>query len=355
MLGSRVFGIANIAYVTARVRARRKTLLDREVYQKLLLMQPSEISIYLSERGYATEIDALSGRYFGTELLEQATQARMARVSREVRHWCTGPLRAQVEGFLGRYDASNLKTVIRGKVAGLSQETIDASLVAAGIIDDRQLDRWLAADDLQDILQDVPAGFMSQVADQYADALLVGADLARFEDTLDLAYWRHWHQVAETAGAQAGSLTRFVGYEIDILNLETILRFCKTTGSAIDADSILIPGGKELPLGRLRSLLRIDDPRTLFNELQDVPLVTELQADFERYLTDGDLSDLTVALRRVGLGRTRRFANAFPLSSLPVLEFLLRVRAEAENIRWIAIGKAAGITDEVIRNGLVVA
>ena len=63
----------NYPYVTARVMAKRASLLPADTYGRLLQMAVPEIARFLGEREYKQEMVALGAKYSGVDLIEMAT------------------------------------------------------------------------------------------------------------------------------------------------------------------------------------------------------------------------------------------------------------------------------------------
>ena len=49
-----------------------------------------------------------------------------------------------------------------------------------------------------------------------------------------------------------------------------------------------------------------------------------------------------------------RFSHLYPLSVLPILDYVIRKKIEVDNIRIIARGKASGMDNEIIKKLLVI-
>ena len=52
--------------------------------------------------------------------------------------------------------------------------------------------------------------------------------------------------------------------------------------------------------------------------------------------------------------KTKRFSYLYPLSVLPVLDYLLKKEREVYNLRAIIRGKEAGLSNEIIEDLVVV-
>ena len=121
--------IGNYAYATARVKTRKAFLYKRETYLKLMQMDLPEISRFIEESKYKQEIDELATKYSGIDLLEYALNLNLAREMSEVLGFCQGDMKVLIGAYLKRWDVWNIKSILRGKNYGASEEEIKETLV----------------------------------------------------------------------------------------------------------------------------------------------------------------------------------------------------------------------------------
>ena len=141
----------NYAYACARVKAKKKFLLDKETYPKLMMMDLSEIGRFLGETQYKEEMTSLASRYEGVNLIELGTSLNLARTNTQVLSFCTGDLHDMVEKYLARWDMWNLKTIVRGKFYGATAEEIQEDIVAAGKMSEDSLNFLISLSTVNDV------------------------------------------------------------------------------------------------------------------------------------------------------------------------------------------------------------
>src|SRR6056297_4037684 len=117
-------GSSNYEYVNARVRKRRAMLFDDEDYRKLVRMGPSEIARYMEETEYEEEVNALGSRYDGVDLIEFALNRNLAKHFDDLLQWADGRLYTMIARYLRKFDAWNVKTVIRGLYSDADVDTV---------------------------------------------------------------------------------------------------------------------------------------------------------------------------------------------------------------------------------------
>ncbi|MDZ7729802.1 MAG: V-type ATPase subunit [Natrialbaceae archaeon] len=112
-------------YVNARVRSRRAALFDEDDYRKLVRMGPSEIARFMEDTEYEAEINALGARHSGVDLIEYALNRNLAKHFHDllamVRRRASYD---QIARYLRKFDAWNVKTVIRGVYTDADSEAI---------------------------------------------------------------------------------------------------------------------------------------------------------------------------------------------------------------------------------------
>jgi V/A-type H+-transporting ATPase subunit C len=341
-------GGANYAYVSARVRAKRAKLLPAEEYARLLARDASEIARALQEGTYKADIDALAGRYRGAELVERATRNHLGRVYEEVRGFATGELAAMIGMYLARYDLQNLKTILRAKFARARPEETATELVPAGALAPRldELVRIERIEDLPQALQGTPwRRVLQPLLEGRALTSLVAA-----ENALDRAYYEDLLRAIPSGGAANRAFRNWVQNEIDLANVKTCLRL--RLAGVTDWEPYFLPGGRNVGRESAQRLVRGADDEVVA-ELTQLPFAAEVADAARASLAERNMNAIALALDRELLRDASSFSHRFPLSVLPVVDFILRKRIEADNLRAIAYGKQTGLPAETIQGLLI--
>ncbi len=342
-------GRSNYPYAVARVQAKRGKLIPRGEYAKILKMDISEITRFLEESTYQTEVDELSSRFDGLDLLEAALAVNEERTYASVRNMLQGEAKDIIGAFLTRNLVNAIKTVLRGKNVGATRD----ELMGEMLIED--LDTYNIFDDvLRDDVQtvdDVMASFERQggIALQWAKVLRSvpeGSPLAAYEDALDKAYFANLLIAAdEFSDKGADALRAFVAREIDSRNLQNVARWVGT-GSKGDFTEYIIPGGLALKVADLVALSGHKDLQAFDEAVQGTRLPDEFKKGVSEAAGAGRQGPLALAIRRAFFASVEKLSHSHPLSVLPILVFLVRKNQEVVTLRAIARGKAAGLSDE---------
>jgi len=334
------------AYITGRVRAMKTKLIPPEMYPRMQSMDASEIARYLEETQYKDEIDALSKDYSGTELIEHATFANLAKTYRKLLDVSIDEPQFLILEYLRRWDIWNIKTVIRGKFYGASDAEIMKYLVPAGELDAEFLDGLTKKGTVQEVISAFEGTDYSSALAQYD-----GKNLASLENALDkLYYFRMERAVGGTLSVGGGLLLKYVRREIDIRNLITLFRMNKAGVDAAIIQENLIPGGKlHEELSRMAGqpfgeFLRGLEGYPFWSSISDIAT-----ADLDA------MSRIEARLRAYLVRYAWALSNYHPLSILPVLGYMVSKDTEVSNIRKIVRGKEAGLPAELIEEQVVVA
>lgn len=345
-------GKSNYAYAVARVQAKRSKLIPPSEFEKVLKMDVPEITRYIQDSAYKAEVDELAAKFGGLDLLEAALTVNEERVYQSVRQMVGGGAGVLVNLFLARYHYEDLKTLLRGKAAGASREELLREMV---LEDQAAYDLFnpLLADDVK-TPADVIAALPTQKGEAKAWAALLekvpaGSSLARYDDVLDTAYFdRLLSGLAGSKEKGAHAILDFVRREVDTRNLLNAARWV-AAGETGDFSPYIVPGGKALKVADGAALSKSKTLAELGDALGETEHFASLKAAAQEAGSAGRLAPFQAAVWKLHLAEMGKLAHANPLSLVPILLFLLRKHREVSVLRAVARGKAAGLSEERLR------
>jgi V/A-type H+-transporting ATPase subunit C len=342
-------GRSNYPYAVARVQAKRGKLIPRAEYAKILKMDISEITRFLEESTYQTEVDELSSRFRGLDLLEAALAVNQERTFASVRHMLSGEAKDIIGAFLTRNLVEAIKAVLRGKNVGATREELLGEMLLEDL-DTYNIFDDVLRDDVKSV-EDVITAFERQggLAARWAKVLRAvpeGATLNVYEDALDKAYFAELLVSAdEFSDKGAGALLGFVRREIDSVNLKNVVRWVGAKAEG-DFTPYIIPGGYALKIDDLVALSGHKDLDAFDDAIQDTRLPDDFKQGVSASASSGRQGPLALAIRSAFFASVDKLSHAHPLSVLPILVFLVRKQQEVLTIRALARGKAAGLSEE---------
>ncbi|OPY33367.1 MAG: V-type ATP synthase subunit C [Methanomassiliicoccales archaeon PtaU1.Bin124] len=344
----------NFPYACARVKAKKSLLLTKDNYPKLLMMDLNEIGRFLGETQYKVEMAELGAKYEGVNLIELGTARNLARVNRQILQFCTGELHETVAKYLGRWDYWNIKTILRGKFSGATVEEVQEELVASGNLSEEYLLYLYTLDNISDILEDVRRKAGVSLPEEIKAAFEANGTLGPIEDYLDKLYYQNLIAQLEKGSRADKTLLTFVKKEVDTVNLLTLLKLKRDKVQVDKAGVYFIEGGQELPVKELMRLAGMENLEQTANELSKLSFYESIKEDLQKSVANNSLTDVGLSVRRYLARQAERFGHVYPMSVLPIVDYMVRKKNEVDNIRVIARGKQSGLDVDQIKKLLVV-
>jgi V/A-type H+/Na+-transporting ATPase subunit C len=346
--------IGNYAYAAARVKTRKAFLYKRETYLKLMQMDLPEISRFIEESKYKQEIDELATKYSGIDLLEYALNMNLAREMSEVLDFCQGDMKVLIGAYLRKWDVWNIKSILRGKNYGATEDEIKETLVPGGELRMSTLVELIRKGSIQDVVEGLSGTKFYKPLYNGLDDFNKTHTLSKLENSLDQAYYANLLSI-NAPGSNADRLfMNFVKREVDITNLRTLLRLKR---EGLEHDKIMefiVPGGSKLGVDDLRKFSQAPNFEDLLNMLKETPYWPDLAEAVDKYRATKTLNPIEVALSKSLVKYAERISHSYPLSICPILGYTVRKTVEINNIRAIARGKETKLSDETIKDQLVI-
>jgi V/A-type H+/Na+-transporting ATPase subunit C len=338
-------------YVCTRMRVRKAKLLPREEYMRMLNMSIAEITRVIEETEYKQEIDELGTTFKGIDLLEVALSWNLAKEYQKIQQITPGTLKGFTHAYLRRWDIQNVLTILRGRVQGEKSGRIKEILIPAGSLDKVVLDRLLAEDSNDRIVELLKDHRMYAVlAREYPAAKETGS-FSHMENELYKQFYAEILGDAK-AGIKGGdSFLSYIQLEIDIKNVKTLFRLRVDT-QAEDVREMHVPGGTLSP-GDFSSLHAIRDLNEFIDQLKANVRSDTLHALLDELKGQKALHDVEIRLTRVQLEQMEKMSKRNPFSIHPILVYLEKKKYEVFNLRALARGKESKLPSEKIAEYLV--
>ena len=345
-------GPAPYIYVCTRMRVRKSKLIQRDDYLRMLNMGISEITRVIEETTYKQEIDELGTRFKGIDLIEVALSWNLAKEYQKILEITPGTLKQFTRSYLRRWDIQNVLNILRGKKEGEKVGKIKEILIPAGSLDRFTLDRLLAEDSMDRIVEALKGHRMYPVlAAKIGEAKETGS-FSRLENELYKQFYADLLAEAES-GVKGGQLfLSFIRLDIDIKNIKTLFRL-RADKLEEDPHEMFIAGGV-LTIDDFIRLNMIKDQVEFIDALKMKVRQKMLHAFLDELKGEKKVRDIEVSLTRVQLDQMERMSKLHPFSIHPILVYLEKKKYEVFNLRAIARGKESKIPAEQISEYLVI-
>jgi len=343
---------SNFEYVTTRVRSRRSNLFDDDDYRKLVRMGTGEIARFMEESEYETEVNRLGSRYAGSDLVEYALNENLAGHFDDLLRWSKGRLYDYVARYLRKFDAWNIKTVLRGLYSDMDRESVEADLIDAGEFSEDLLARLVEAPSVEEVVTALDRTIFGEPLDAAMEDYEDSGLLIPLENAVDRTFYENLVGGLPAEPDRATALyVEFLEAEIDFRNLRNALRLARS-GTDMDPADYYIEGGQLFDADELRQLVNNEDQ--LVERVRASTYGEDLDAALEVLADAESLIDFEHALDAALLEYADHLSNRYPLSVCPVLSFILAKEREVDNVRAIARGREAGLEPDQIEAELVV-
>lgn len=338
-------------YVCTRMRVRKAKLLPREEYQRMLNMSIPEITRIIEETEYKQEIDELGTTFKGIDLVEVALSWNLAKEYQKIQKITPGTLKSFTQAYLRRWDIQNVLTILRGRVQGEKTGRIKEILIPAGSLDKAALDRLLAEESNDRIIELLKDHRMYPALAQEYPAAKESGSFSRMENELYKALYAEIITDAKAGISGAASFLSYIQLEINIKNVKTLFRL-RADSQAEDIREMYIPGGS-LSATDFVNLNAIRDQNEFVDQLKAAIRSDRLHALLDELKGQKAMHDIEVRLTRVQIEQMEKMAKRNPFSIHPILVYLEKKKYEVFNLRALTRGKESKLPTEKIAEYLV--
>ncbi len=213
--------IAQYAYLNARISGLATGLLS-ETRLLEMIQQP----LGQQRTGLPLLDDLLNDVHLTTHMVEQVWVSSLLTDFKVLVRSLTGVTQELFTYWLRKYEITNLKTIVRGKMAGLNAEIITAQLLDLGPIATLPLEQLLRTEDINELLRHLSHTPYSNIAHQARRVF----DQEHQPYSLDAAIERHYlleldKRVHSLEVAQRRLILPLMSMFIDRFNLLWLLRY----------------------------------------------------------------------------------------------------------------------------------
>lgn len=338
---------AKYAYTVSRVRAMKSKLLPKETYPRLMNMSIDEIARFIGESGYTEDVDELALRFEGVDLIEHSLNRNLSVTFRKLLNISEGEVNFLIAEYLKEYDIWNIKTILRGKYCKASTKEIQEALVAGGSLTYTLLSGLATKESYEEVVSEFEGTEYYPILEKYD-----GTNLSDIENLLDKLYYAGLFALAGSSKSKDRKLfAKFIRAGIDIKNLMILFRLKKAGITDPDMIKLMIEGGLEIKFKDIQRMMSLSfgefieelNKYSYWEEISDI-VSSDMQS----------LIHVETRLKKYRLKSAASFSHVYPLSIVPIMDYILTKQNEVNNLRIIVRGKEANLSDEIIREQLVI-
>jgi V/A-type H+-transporting ATPase subunit C len=324
----------------------RSRLLKRPFLEDLMRSPDLDAVIRkLMETEYAADLEErlLQGRT--ANQVDLALRDNMVRSYRKVYDLANDEGREILVALLGRWDLFNVKTVVRGKHHSLSPEEILDSVMPVGQmsrVDLEELARQESVKAVADTLATWRLPFaepLNSVMPEYADT----HNLALLELALDRYYTEWAAKRLKGRGVNKELVKRFIGAQVDTINLVTAIRLLYADLGEQDPMSFFLPGGMVVDEALFKDLVSKSDVDEIYERLKHTPYGRAVEAVAIKYVETGSVSVFERALEDYLTKQAFTMGRGDPLGAGVMVSYLWMKANEVTNLRIIVKGVSVGM------------
>ena len=339
-----IFG-NNTAYVAARAKSRKASLMDRTRLRQLIQQSPDQLTVAVADNGYRNEMDLYAGHFSGSDLVEAALTHNLQVELAKILDLCNGKVRSIVEIYTGRFQYQNAKVVLRAV-----DNDVDVKKVSNSILPEESEINipWLKMIEESDTIRDAVEQMRRLSFGK--DLMAVGEDegLQAYEDALDRHYFKNSLAQLKATSPDITILRNHLRAEIDHRNIINILEGHAFGLTGEEISQALISGGR---LIAKRNESQACGSREGLLDVLRLSNTFDLNG-FQSVLTESDekrtLDPVITWLRELEHVQDRRMSYLHPISALPVIHYVSAKVQEIEDLRFIVRGRMAGLSTEVL-------
>ncbi|MBN2404464.1 MAG: ATP synthase A1 subunit C [Coriobacteriia bacterium] len=344
-------------YSNARVRGMRARLFTQAYLDDLMASKDiSDVIQVLMQTEYGPDLEErlLHGRT--AQQVDEALKDNMVRKFRKVLGLANDEAYGLMIVLLGRWDLFNVKTILRGIHMSLSHEEIEDSLIAVGQlshVDMVELAKQPSVKALVDTLATWELPYAVPLRAEMAHYNEDG-DLSVLELALDKFYTAWADKSLRCRRSNAKLARRFLGVQVDTINLLTCLRLLNADVEAEEVNRFYLPGGLHVKEELFSDLASMSDVDEVYERLKRTPYGRPVEAVAIKYVEHGSVSVFERALEDYLMRRAFAAGQGEPLGVGIIIGYMWAKANEVTNLRIIVKGVSVGMPVERIKEELII-
>jgi len=334
-------------YGNTRLRARISNLFSVQALESFAYLTSLDSFVsQLSKTHYQDAIQVALTYSHGYGCITNALGRKLIEIQDNLRRFYAPEIWAKIKIIFLRADVENVKSIIRGIIHKTQPGIIMNSLSPLGVIPEQYITHIAQSKNIQDAIDRMSVYQLEFASDLLA---LKGTNKfsssAELERVLEYWYFNKSKQILKGSGENLDLLRKANVVEIDITNINTLLRFVdapdspETAGSNID--HFLIEGGS-YPKKYLIELSKFYSISLVIKKLAGKKYQSYLLEALNCYQETQRLSEFENQMRIYALRWLSLLPKLNPFGVGVPMGYVALKKSEIINIRWIAKGILTG-------------
>lgn len=346
-------------YELARIRGLKRDLLASEFYERLIdAITVEDMVTILSETCYRDDITAALIDTPGYAGIEKGLKTNLARSFSEIVAFTSQDAKPLVRVLFGRFDLSNIKSILRGKHIGASVSEVMDAVLPAGELTEPLLARLAEQPDIKGVVNLLSSWF-SPFAYPLRGALAnysQSGELLDLELPLDVYFYQKSFEELSKYGTDMNALLlkEFLQLEIDFTNILTSLRLSKDVTSPDAAMKYFIEGGRKFDEDKYKLMVQAEEPERILEILIGTPYQKPIEDGLRKYASNGLASSFQRALEEFMVKSANKLFLVDPLTIGVIIAYVWTKYNEVVNLRIIVRGKSVKMEESAIREALII-
>lgn len=338
--------IGNTAYVASRAKSRRKKLADLARMRQLIHQSPDQLTVAVSNIGYAEEINLYASKFSGGDLVEAALTHNLEVELSDIVSMCNGKIKSMVEVYTSRFEYQNAKVVLRAVMNDVELEKVSHSILPE--LNDINTP-WLKIIENADDLRSAVIQMRRKSFGQSLISLPEDSRLSDYEDALDRHYFSNAIKQLSSPKPASRYLRNYLSLEIDHRNILNILESDSMGIGSEEISNLLLPGGRLLPPSSFSSIAAGGK-----DSMMDVLRASSRfdMSEFEQLLQESvqvrSLDPIITWFKKQEHEFMQKMSYLHPVSALPIVHYISMKVQEVADLRIIVRGRLAGLPEDVL-------
>ncbi len=338
------------SYSVARARGMRRHLLTDKQLATIIDARDLEGSLdILNNTAYGPMLAETSTKGFGE--MEQALNKDLIGMLMKIHRLLPNKVNEVFYWYLVKYEATNLKTILRGVFAKAPKDEIVNNLLPISLTIKKSVYEDLAGmSNVEEIVSFLDSTIFGHSLTKALPEYEKSGLLLPLETALDrFVYENLWKKASKFKGMDVEFLKKAIGVEIDILNLKVLIRSKAEEIKPEETSKYLIPKGYALSMKKLAPLNKLEEVDTIVNAMENTAYSKPLEDGIEKYKKTRELSAVERALDSYYSSLAFELQQDQPQAMGPIWRYTIDKKTEIRNLILILKLKMENFTPEEIK------